>query len=175
MYNTINQNLKKEYVNVKKYFWKNKQYILLNRSIFTGIIAAVLISSLASHLMRDLEYHLNTSFTIAISYITYYSVFGLLYYHDNKEEYLLENRKLDTKKFIRNILKIIFSVSIAEVVYVITRWSIHYYLLTIGYEPHLTSIIAHVSSAIVFAIIVNLGVKATKLFNNRYDHRDSKI
>ncbi|HJS63775.1 MAG TPA: hypothetical protein VJ767_02820 [Nitrososphaeraceae archaeon] len=174
MYNTIHQNIKKEYINIKKYFWKNQQYILLNRSIFTGIIAAVLISSLASHLTRDLEYHLNTSFTIAISYITYYTVFGLLYYHDNKEEYLLENGKLDTKK-LRNILKIIFSVGIAELVYVIIRWTMHFYLLTIGYESYLTSIIAHISSAIIFAIIVNLGVKATKLFNNRYDHRDSKI
>ena len=125
--------------------------------------------------MRDLEYHLNTSFTIAITYITYYSIFGLLYYHDNKEAYLLENGKFDTKKFLRNILKIIFSVGIAELVYMITRWSMHFYLLTIGYESYLTSIIAHISSAIIFAIIVNLGVKATKLFNNRYDHRDNKI
>lgn len=101
MYNTINQYIKKEYVNAKKCFLKNKQYILLNRSIFTGIIAAVLISALSSHLMRDLEHHLNTSYTIAISYITYYTVFGLLYYHDNKKEYILENKKLDTKKFIR--------------------------------------------------------------------------
>lgn len=175
MYNTINQYIKKEYVNTKKYFFKNKQYILLNRSIFTGIISAVLISALSSHLMRDLEHHLNTSYTIAISYITYYSVFGLLYYHDNKKEYLLENGKIDSKKYIRNILKIIFSVGIAELVYVITRWSIHFYLLTIGYEPYLTSIIAHVSSAIVFAIMVNIGVKATKLFNNRYEHTDSTI
>jgi hypothetical protein len=175
MYNTINQNLKQEYIHLKKYFWKNKQYILFNRSIFTGIITAILISSVASHLMRNLEYHLNTSFMIAVSYITYYSVFGLLYYHDNKEEYLVDNRKRDTKKFIRNILKIVFSVGIAELVYGLMRWSLHFYLLTIGYEPYLTSIIAHVFSAIVFAIMINLGVKATKLFNNRYDHEYSKI
>jgi Na+-driven multidrug efflux pump len=147
----------------------------LNRSIFTGIIAAVLFSSIASHLMRNLKYHLNTSFTIAISYIIYYTVFGVLYYHDNKEEYLLENRKLDTKKLIRNILKIVFSVGIAEIFYVIIRWSLHFYILTIGYEPYLTSIIAHIASAIVFAIMINLGVKVTKLFNNRYDYRYSKI
>jgi hypothetical protein len=170
----MNQYIKKEYVNAKKYFFKNKQYILLNRSIFTGIISAVLISALSSHLMRDLEYHLNTSYTIVISYITYYTVFGLLYYHDNKKEYLLEDGKLDTKKFGKDILKIIFSVGIAEVIYIVTRWSIHFYLLTIGYEPYLTSIIAHVSSAIIFAIMVNLGAKTTKLFNNRYDHRDNK-
>jgi Na+-driven multidrug efflux pump len=117
--------------------------------------------------MKDLEYHLNTSYTIVISYLTYYTVFGLLYYHDNKKEYLLENGKLDSKKFGRNILKIVFSVGIAEVVYVVTRWSIHYYLLTIGYEPYLTSIIAHVSSAIMFATMINLGVKATSLYNRK--------
>ena len=49
-----------------------------------------------------------------------------------------------------------------------------FYLLTLSYEPHLTSIIAHISSAIMFAIMVNLGVKTTKLFNNRSDHRDNK-
>ncbi|HEX5187858.1 MAG TPA: hypothetical protein VFV86_13305, partial [Nitrososphaeraceae archaeon] len=96
---------KKEYVNAKKYFWKNKQYILLNRSIFTGIISAILISALSSHLMKNLEYHLNTSYTIAISYLTYYTVFALLYYHDNKKEYLLENGKLDSKKVWKKYLQ----------------------------------------------------------------------
>ena len=119
------------YNNAKKYFFKNKQYILLNRSIFAGIIAAVLISALSSHIMRDLENHLNTSYTIVIRYITYYSVFGLLYYHDNKKEYLLEGRIFDTKKFGKDIIKIVFSVGIAVVVYVTTRWSTHFYLLTI--------------------------------------------
>lgn len=174
LYNRMNQYIKNEYVNATKYFFKNKQYILLNKSIFTGIIAAIVISALSSYLMRDLEYHLNTSYTIAISYITYYTVFGSLYYYDNKKEYLLENGKINIKKFVRNIIKLVFSVGIAELAYVVTRWSIHFYLLTISYEPHLTSIIAHVSSAIMFATMVNLGVKTTKLFNNRSDHRDSK-
>ena len=95
----------------------------MNRSIFAGIIAAVLISALSSHIMRDLENHLNTSYTIVIRYITYYSVFGLLCYHDNKKEYLLEGRIFDKKKFEKDIIKIVFSVGIAEVVYVTTRWS----------------------------------------------------
>lgn len=173
MYKTINQYIKKEYVNTQKYFWKNKQYLLLNRSIFAGILSAVLISSLAAHLTKNLEYHLNTSFTIAVSYITYYSVFGLLYYQDNKKEYF-ENGKINSKKFIRNIIKIVFSVGIAELVYVIVRWSIHFYLLTVGYEPYLTSIIAHVSSAILFAIMINVGFKATKIFNNTYSCKRHK-
>jgi hypothetical protein len=175
MNNTMNQYIKRDYINAKKYLFKNKQYILLNRSIFTGVISAVLISALSSHLMKDLENHLNTSYTIAISYIIYYTVFGLLYYHDNKKEYFLENGKLDARKFGKDVLKIVFSVGIAEIIYVVTRWSIHFYLLTIGYEPYLTSIVAHVSSAIMFAIMVNLGVKTTKLFNNRYDNnRENK-
>jgi len=170
----MNQYIKRQYINAEKYFFKNKQYLLLNRSIFTGIISAILLSTLSCHLMRDLEHHLNTTYTIAISYMIYYTVFGLLYCHDNKKEYLLENGKLATKKFGKNILKVIFSVGIAEVVYVIARWSIHFYLLTSGHEHYLTSIIAHVSSAIMFAIMINLGIKITKLFNNRYDHRDNK-
>ena len=171
----MNQYIKRQYINAEKYFFKNKQYLLLNRSIFTGIISAILLSTLSSHLMRDLEHHLNTTYTIAISYMIYYTVFGLLYCHDNKKEYLLENGKLDTKKFGKNILKVIFSVGIAEIVYVITRWSIHFYLLTSGHEHYLASIIAHFSSALMFTIIINLGVKITKLFNNRHDHIDNKV
>jgi len=62
----------------------------------------------------------------------------------------------------------VFSVGIAELVYVIVIWSIHFYLLTVGYESYLTFIIAHVSSAILFAIMINVGFKATKIFNNTY-------
>lgn len=81
----MNQYIKRQYINAEKYFFKNKQYLLLNRSIFTGIISAILLSTLSSHLMRDLEHHLNTTYTIAISYMIYYTVFGLLYCHDNKK------------------------------------------------------------------------------------------
>lgn len=75
----MNQLIKREYMNAEKYFFENKQYLLLNRSIFTGIISAALLSALSSHLMRDLEHYLNTCYTIAISYMAYYTVFGLLY------------------------------------------------------------------------------------------------
>ncbi len=164
MYRTMNQYIKKMSTLNKQYLFKNKQYVLLNRSIFTGIVVALLISAISSHLLKGLENNLNTSYTIAISYITYYTIFGFLYYRDNKKEYLLENGKLDTKRFRRNIIKIAFSVGIAEVVYITTRWLIHFYLLTIGYEHFITSIMAHVSSIAAFVIIINLGVN-NKLIN----------
>lgn len=170
----MNQYIKRQNINAEKYFLKISNIYFRIEVYLPGIISAILLSTLSSHLMRDLGHHLNTTNTIAISYMIYYTVFGLLYCHDNKKEYLLENGKLDTKKFGKNILKVIFSVCIAEVVYVLTRWSIHFYLLTSGHEHYLTSIIAHVSSAIMFVIMINLSVKITKLFNNRYDHKDNK-
>jgi hypothetical protein len=161
-------------ISKKNFLKKNKQYLLLNRNLLVSIVSAMAISSITSQIfLANIEHHLNVSYTIIISYATYYTVFGVLYYHDNKQVYILEGRGIDKIKLRKDIVKVLLSVGIAEIVYVLIRWLLQHYLLTIGYEPYLSSITAHAISAIIFAMVVNLGARRTRLFDKGRRHEEA--
>jgi hypothetical protein len=144
-----------------------RQYVLLNRNLFVSIVSAMAASAMVSQfLLKGLDPQSNTTYTIAASYAVYYSVFGALHHHDNKAQYLSAG-KLNWSRFRQDLVKMVVSVGAAEAVYIAARWSLQYYFLAGGLEPYAASITAHSISAAVFAVAVNLGVKATRLFRER--------
>ena len=146
---------------------KYRQYILLNRNLFVSIASSMTASAMISQfLLKDFDPQSNTTYTIAASYAVYYSVFGALHHHDNKARYQTSGR-LNWSRFRQDLVKMIVSVGAAEAVYIAARWSLQHYFLTSGFEPYAASITAHSISAALFAVAVNLGVKATRLFRER--------
>jgi hypothetical protein len=136
-----------------------------------SIASAMLVSASVSQLVSGLEPHFITSYSIASSYATYYMIFGLLYYHDNKARYQSLEGNNKRAKLRSDLIRLVLSAGIAEIGYFVMRWTLQYYMLSSGnLEPYMASIMAHLISAIVFAGIINLGARATKLF-----HRDNAI
>ena len=66
----------------------------------------------------------------------------------------------------KDLIKIIASLGIAEVVYTIVRWILQYYLLTIEYDPYMASIISQIISTIVYMVVLNLSVIMTKVYKD---------
>ena len=89
-----------------------------------------------------------------------------LYYFDHRKKYRTESGSTDTIKLKHDLIKLITSLGIAEVVYTIVRWGLQYYFLTIDYDPYLASIISQSISAIIFLIVVNLNVKLVRLYKD---------
>jgi hypothetical protein len=144
-----------------------RQYVLLNRNLFVSIASAMAVSAMVSQfLFKGFDPQSNTTYTIAASYAVYCAVFGALHHHDNKAQYLAAGR-LDWSRFQQDLAKMIVSVGAAEAVYIAARWSLQHYFLASGLEPYAASITAHSISAAVFAVAVNLGIKATRLFRER--------
>ncbi len=143
-----------------------KEYLKLNRSLILSIIAAVSLSAITAHFFADQESHLNSSYTVTVDMITFYSVFSTLFYFDNRKKYRLESGKLDSPKLKKDLIKIVTSLGVGEIVYIITRWSLQYYLLTINYEAYLASITAHIVSVVLYLIVVNVGVRITRLYKD---------
>lgn len=142
------------------------EYLKLNKNLFLSIVVAVIVSAISAQLLAEQEDYLNSSYTLLVDLVVFYSTFGVLYYIDNRKKYLTESGKIDSPRLRRDLLKIITSVGSGEIVYIAIRWYLQYYLLTINYEPYAASIITHVISAIVYLVIVNLGVKLTKLYKD---------
>ena len=145
---------------------KYRQYLKLNKNFLIAIGISIIISAIAAEFLADQEDYLNTTFTLIVDYTVYFSIFGVLYYYDNRKKYKLESGETNKEALKQDLIKIISSLGIAEVAYTIARWFIHYQLLTIDYDPYVASLVSQSISTIICMIILNLSVKFTRLYKN---------
>ena len=145
---------------------KYKEYLKLNKNVLLGFLGSIIISAIAADYFADQADYLNTSLTLIIDYAMFFSIFGGLFYFDNRKKYVLNNGQRDNTLLKSDLIKIISSLGIGEVVYTIVRWSLQYYLLLINYEPYMASIVSQLISTVVYMITLNLSVKLTKLYKD---------
>ncbi len=143
-----------------------QEYFQLNKNILIAFAVSIIFSALIAQSLEGQENYLNTTYTLIVDYLFYFSTFGGLYYLDNRKKYRLESGKSDTEKLRNDLIKIITSLGISEVVYTIARWALQYYFLSIDYDPYIASIISQCISTIIYMIIVNLSVKMTRLYKH---------
>jgi putative Ca2+/H+ antiporter (TMEM165/GDT1 family) len=155
-------------INLKHSLERYRDYAILNRNLIASIVSAMLVSAIFAQTIKGLSTHVNATTTIAVSYMVYYIVFGVLYYKSSKKKDTKQRYKtktgIDRQRLRKDLFKIIISVGAAEIVYLITRWLLHYYLLETRQEPFTASIFAHIISASIFILIVNVGASLTKIF-----------
>ncbi|MDH3676875.1 MAG: hypothetical protein OEQ12_01060 [Nitrosopumilus sp.] len=143
-----------------------QEYFKLNKNILIAFAVSIIFSAIIAQSLADQEDFLNTTYTLIFDYVFYFSTFGGLYYYDNRKKYLLKSGKTNKEKLHHDLIKIITSLGIAEVVYTITRWILQYYLLSINYDHYLASITSQIISTIIYMIVVNLSVKMTRLYKD---------
>jgi hypothetical protein len=145
---------------------KYKEYFKLNKNILAGFVASIIISAIVAQLLVAQADYLNTTLTLIVDYVVFFSVFGGLFFLDNRKKYRLKSGQTDKIALKKDLVKIIASLGIAEVVYTIVRWILQYYLLTIEYDPYMASIISQSVSTIVYMVVLNLSVIMTKVYKN---------
>ena len=145
---------------------KYKEYFKLNKNILAGFAASITISAIVAQLLVAQEDYLNTTYTLVVDYAVFFSVFGGLFFFDNRKKYRLKSGETDKIALKKDLVKIIASLGIAEVVYTIFRWLIQYYLLTIEYDPYIASITSQGISTIVYMVVINLSVIMTRLYED---------
>ena len=145
---------------------KYREYLKLNKNILIAFAISIIISAIAADYFGDQADYLNSSFTLIIDYAVFFSVFGGLYYFDNRKKYVLDNGQKDNALLKSDLIKIISSLGIGEIVYTIVRWILQYYLLQIDYEPYMASIVSQSIALVIYMITLNLSVKFTKLYKD---------
>ena len=136
---------------------------MLNKNMLVAFAASIIVSAIIAHLLSEQADYLNTTYTLLVDYVIYFSVFGGLYYLNNRKKYLHES---DKSKLKHDLIKIITSLGIAEVVYTILRWFLQYYFININYDAYVASITSQIISTIIYLIVVNLSVKMTRLYKD---------
>ena len=145
---------------------KYKEYLKLNKNILLGFAASIIISAIVADYLADQQDYLNTSITLVADYAVFFSVFGFLFYLDNRKKYRTETGNLQKSLLKSDLIKIITSLGIGEVIYTIVRWVLQYYLLQIDYDAYLASIVSQMISTVVYMIVLNLSVKFTRLYKD---------
>jgi len=139
---------------------------MLNKNILIAFAASIIVSAIVAHMLSEQADYLNTTYTLLVDYVIYFSTFGGLYYLDNRKKYLLESGQTDKSKLKHDLIKIITSLGIAEVVYTIIRWFLQYSFLTLHYDAYLASIASQIISTIIYLVVINLSVKMTRLYKD---------
>ncbi len=145
---------------------KYKEYLKLNKNILIGFAASIIISAIVADYFADQQDYINSTITLVTDYAVFFSVFGFLFYLDNRKKYRSENGDLKKSELKSDLIKIITSLGIGEIIYTIVRWVLQYYLLQIDYDAYLASIVSQMISTVIYMIVLNLSVKFTKLYKD---------
>ena len=136
-----------------------KDYLKLNKNLLVAFAVALCISTIIANELSEEESHINSTITIVADFMTYFSIFILLFLFDNRKKY----RKMDgTKALKRDIIKILSSLGVAEIAYLVNRWFWQFYLLNIEFEAYQASLISQIISFVIFLIVTNVMMKVTK-------------
>lgn len=138
----------------------NQQLLKINRNFVICFVISASLSAIVAQALADYENHWNTTITIIIGYVVYFGIFSILFYLDNKKRY----KKMERKVIKKELLGLISSFGIGEIVYLGIRWPTLFYFLEIQIEPFLASIISEIISTACYMIAVTLFLRQTKTF-----------
>ena len=142
---------------------KYKEYLKLNKNLLIAAGIDFIVSAAVAQQLSELESYLNTTITLVADFTTYFSVFITLFLFDNRKKYHSEG-KTDWTTLKKDLVKIVSSLGIGEVVYLTTRWFGQFYFLNLGIEAYQASVIAQIIAFVLFMIVTNIVVKLTKLY-----------
>ena len=138
----------------------NQQLLQINRNVLICFIISASLSAVTAQILSDYENYLNTTFTIIFGYIVYFGIFSCLFYQDNKKRY----KTMKSSLIKRELLSLVSSFGVGEIIYLMTRWPTLYYFLEIGIEPYLASLISEIISTAFYMITVTVFLRKTKTF-----------
>ena len=143
-----------------------KQYLKLNRNIFIAFAVDFVVSAIVAQMLIEQEHYLNSTLTLLADHGTFLSILGFLLYLDNRNKYRLNSGKTNWSLLKTDLVKIIASLGIAEVIYTIVRWGFQFYFLTSDYEPYLASIMGQIIAVAIYLVIINFLVKITRWYKD---------
>ncbi len=138
----------------------NQQLLQINRNFIICFIVSASLSAVVAQSLSEYENHLTTTFTIGIGYVIYFGIFSFLFYVDNKNRY----KQMKSSLIRKELVSMISSFGIGEIIYLVIRWPSLYYFLEIGIEPYIASLVSEVISTACYMITVTIFLRKTKTF-----------
>ena len=138
----------------------NQQLLQINRNFIICFIVSASLSAVVAQSLTEYENHLTTTITIITGYAVYFGIFSVLFYLDNKSRY----KQMSSSLIKKEILSMISSFGIGEIIYLSIRWPSLYYFLEIDIEPYIASLISEVIATACYMMTVTIFLRKTKTF-----------
>ena len=153
----------------RRFYNKHRNYILFNKNMIISGIFAFIVGTFFTQFYAQYEKNnfVNSIVTLSVEYAVYIPLFAFLYYLDNKEKYVdPQSGKKKYTNIKKDIIKLFAIFSISELVFSVSKVSIHFQLMQISFEPYLASMIGSFTAWLIFLVIINFGAKIVKLFRS---------
>jgi hypothetical protein len=153
----------------KEFYRKYKNYILFNKNIIIAGIAALIVGTFFTQFysQQNKNNFLNSIVTLSVEYAVYIPLFALFFYFDNKRRYIdPTSGKKNYKNIKSDIIKLFAVFSLSEIIFAVSKVSIHFQLMQISFEPYQASMIGSFTAWFIFLVIINFGANVVKLFKN---------
>jgi hypothetical protein len=153
----------------KKLSNKYKDYILFNKNIIIAGTAALIVGTFFTqfYAQQNKNNFLNSIVTLSVEYAVYIPLFALFFYFDNKRRYIdPTSGKKNYKNIKSDIIKLFAVFSLSEIIFAVSKVSIHFQLMQISFEPYQASMIGSFTAWFIFLVIINFGANVVKLFKN---------
>lgn len=138
----------------------NQQLLQINRNFLICFGLSAAVSAGTAQLLSGYSASVNTTITITVGYLAFFVIFLGVFYFDNKKRY----QKMELQAIKREVIKLVSSLGIGEVVYLTIRWFFQFYFLEINFEPYLASLSSEIISTSFYMSIVTIFLKATKTY-----------
>jgi len=145
----------------------SREWLKLNKNLLLGLASSFIVSALVAQSLSGEEDYLITTYTLIVGYAVFFLVFGVMFYIDFKDRYKLSSGKTNKVLLKSELIKLVTSLGVGEIVYISIRWVMLYYFLTINFEPYLASLTSEAIATAIYFIVVILGVKITGLFKEK--------
>ncbi len=144
----------------------NKEYLKLNKNLLISLAFSTIVSTSVAQLLADQEDYLNTTYIVIAGYIVFFSVFIIMFYIDFKHRYKLSSGQTNYSLLKKELIQLISSLGIGEIVYLGVRWTTQYYFLDLGFEPYVASLSSEAISIVCYLFVVTFSGKIVGLFKD---------
>lgn len=142
----------------------------LNKNLLVSGIAGFLVSIVVSHISAEysVDFVLNSALTVIAGYLTYKTVFAILFHLDNKQKYTRRlTGKLNFQKLKQILIKMLFASSVFDIVNNITRFFLMIQLLNWEYTAVEATTISSIVASVLSYVVINIIMRYIHVFGSK--------
>lgn len=142
----------------------------LNKNLLVSGIAGFLVSIVVAHISAEysVNFVLNSALTVIAGYLTYKTVFAILFHIDNKQKYTRRlTGKLNFQKLKQILIKMLFASSVFDIVNNITRFFLMIQLLKWEYTAVEATTISSIVASVLSYVVINIIMRYIHVFGSK--------
>jgi hypothetical protein len=142
----------------------------LNKNLLISGISGFLFSLVVAHFSAEysMDFVLNSALTVTSGYLTYKTIFAILFHLDNKQRYTKRlTGKLNFQKFKQILIKMLFASSVFDIVNNITRFILMIQLLNLEFSAVESTTISSIIASVMSYAAINIIIRYIHVFGSK--------